>query len=79
MVTRFQRRLGTVQAQGKDRSSPILNVIKLTVAGAAAGVLVAAVALPAVGGAGVSARSAVGALDLRAEELDEPPDRKSVV
>jgi membrane peptidoglycan carboxypeptidase len=62
-----------VQARGKDRSSPILSILKLTVASVTAGVLAAAVALPAVGGAGVSAKSAVGALDLRPEELDEPP------
>ncbi|AQZ67443.1 peptidase [[Actinomadura] parvosata subsp. kistnae] len=62
-----------MQAQRKDRSNPVLNVLRLLIAGAAAGVLAAAVALPAVGGAGMSTRSAVEALDLKPEELDEPP------
>ncbi|WP_049558538.1 transglycosylase domain-containing protein [Nonomuraea sp. SBT364] len=62
-----------MQAQGKDRSSPILNVIKLIAAGSAAGVLAAAVALPAVGGAGVSAKSGMEMLDLKPEDLEEPP------
>ncbi|WP_308125571.1 transglycosylase domain-containing protein [Nonomuraea ceibae] len=62
-----------MQAQGKDRSSPILNVIKLIAAGSAAGVLAAAVALPAVGGAGVSAKSGMEMLDLKPEDLAEPP------
>lgn len=62
-----------MQAQRKDRSNPILALLRLIIAGTAAGVLAAAVALPAVGGAGVSAKSAVEALDLKPEELDEPP------
>jgi membrane peptidoglycan carboxypeptidase len=62
-----------VQAQRKDRSNPILALLRLIIAGTAAGVLAAAVALPAVGGAGISAKSAVEALDLKPEELDEPP------
>jgi len=63
----------SVQAQRKDRSSPFLNIVKLVVAGSVAGVLAAAVALPAVGGAGVSARSGMEMLDLKPEELNEPP------
>ncbi|MEV0381789.1 transglycosylase domain-containing protein [Nonomuraea sp. NPDC050643] len=62
-----------MQAQRKDRSNPILNVLRLVIAGAVAGVLAAAVALPAVGGAGMSTRSAVEGLNLKPEELDEPP------
>ncbi|MGI5284866.1 transglycosylase domain-containing protein [Nonomuraea polychroma] len=62
-----------MQAQRKDRSNPVLALLRLIIAGTAAGVLAAAVALPAVGGAGVSAKSAVEALDLKPEELDEPP------
>ncbi|MFI6293878.1 transglycosylase domain-containing protein [Nonomuraea sp. NPDC050790] len=62
-----------MQAQGKDRSSPVTNVIRLIAAGAAAGVLTAAIALPAVGGAGVTAKSAMEDLNLKPEELDEPP------
>ncbi|MBF8193457.1 penicillin-binding protein [Nonomuraea sp. K274] len=62
-----------MQAQRKDRSNPILSVLRLIIAGTAAGVLTAAVALPAVGGAGVSAKSAVEGLNLKPEDLDEPP------
>ncbi|WP_327108317.1 transglycosylase domain-containing protein [Nonomuraea glycinis] len=62
-----------MQARGKDRSSPVLNVLKLIVAGSIAGVLAAAVALPAVGGAGVSAKSGMELLDLKPEDLTEPP------
>ncbi|WP_336212087.1 transglycosylase domain-containing protein [Nonomuraea sp. LPB2021202275-12-8] len=62
-----------MQARGKDRSSPVLNVVKLIAAGAIAGVLAAAVALPAIGGAGVSAKSGMEMLDLKPEELEEPP------
>ncbi|HEX4812315.1 MAG TPA: transglycosylase domain-containing protein [Nonomuraea sp.] len=62
-----------MQAQRKDRSNPILALLRLVIAGTAAGVLAAAVALPAVGGAGMGAKSAVEALDLKPEELDEPP------
>ncbi|MFC4010871.1 transglycosylase domain-containing protein [Nonomuraea purpurea] len=62
-----------MQAQRKDRSNPALNVLRLVIAGTVAGVLAAAVALPAVGGAGVSAKSAMEGLNLKPEELDEPP------
>ncbi|MFC4112633.1 transglycosylase domain-containing protein [Nonomuraea zeae] len=62
-----------MQAQRKDRSNPVLNVLRLVIAATAAGVLAAAVALPAVGGAGVSAKSAMEGLNLKPEELDEPP------
>nr|WP_055504555.1 transglycosylase domain-containing protein [Nonomuraea pusilla] len=62
-----------MQAQGKDRSSPVLNVLRLIIAAGAAGVLSAAIALPAVGGAGVSAKSAMEGLNLKPEELEEPP------
>ncbi|WP_242659191.1 transglycosylase domain-containing protein [Thermostaphylospora chromogena] len=62
-----------MQARGKDRGSVIVNGLRLLVAGAAAGVLTAAVALPAVGGAGIGVKTATEKLELRAEELDEPP------
>ncbi|NBE95038.1 penicillin-binding protein [Nonomuraea sp. KC401] len=62
-----------MQARGKDRSNPVLNVLRLIIAGSAAGVLAAAVALPAVGGAGMSTKSAVEGLNLKPENLDEPP------
>jgi membrane peptidoglycan carboxypeptidase len=62
-----------VQAQGKDRSSPILNIARLIAAGAVAGVLTAAIALPAVGGAGISAKSAMTGINLKPEDLAEPP------
>ncbi|TDD49342.1 penicillin-binding protein [Nonomuraea terrae] len=69
----FRRTLRGVQAQGKDRSNPVLNILRLITAGAAAGVLTAAVALPAIGGAGISTKSAVEGLNLKPEELEEPP------
>ncbi|MDF2705186.1 MAG: peptidase [Nonomuraea muscovyensis] len=50
-----------------------MNVVRLIAAGAAAGVLTAAVALPAVGGAGVAAKSGMEQLNLKPEPLDEPP------
>ncbi|MEV5500641.1 transglycosylase domain-containing protein [Nonomuraea fuscirosea] len=62
-----------MQAQRKDRSNPVLNVLRLVIAGAAAGVLAAAVALPAIGGAGMSTKTAVEGLNLKPENLDEPP------
>ncbi|MFC5831665.1 transglycosylase domain-containing protein [Nonomuraea insulae] len=62
-----------MQARGKDRSNPVLGVLRLVIAGAAAGVLAAAVALPAVGGAGMSTKTAVEGLNLKPEELNEPP------
>ncbi|WP_352244362.1 transglycosylase domain-containing protein [Microtetraspora sp. NBRC 13810] len=49
------------------------SVLRLIVASAAAGVLAAAVALPAVGGAGMTVKSATEELALTPEELDEPP------
>ncbi|GAA5076458.1 membrane peptidoglycan carboxypeptidase [Thermocatellispora tengchongensis] len=49
------------------------NVLRLIAAGGVAGVLIAAVALPAVGGAGMGVKSATEALELTPEELDEPP------
>ena len=62
-----------MQAQGKRRANPILSVLRLLIAGSAAGVLAAAVALPAVGGVGMSTKTAVEGLNLKPEELDEPP------
>ncbi|MEW1844403.1 transglycosylase domain-containing protein [Nonomuraea angiospora] len=62
-----------MQAQRKDRSNPVLSILRLIIAGSVAGVLAAAVALPAVGGAGISTKSAVESLNLKPEELDEPP------
>ncbi|GAA0375168.1 carboxypeptidase [Acrocarpospora corrugata] len=47
--------------------------MRLLAAACAGGVLVAAIALPAVGGAGISAKSGVAALRIEAEELNEPP------
>ncbi|MFI9844919.1 transglycosylase domain-containing protein [Nonomuraea sp. NPDC051941] len=62
-----------MQAQRKDRSNPVLAILRLIIAGSVAGVLAAAVALPAIGGAGISTKSAVESLNLKPEELDEPP------
>ncbi|MGV9302357.1 MULTISPECIES: transglycosylase domain-containing protein [unclassified Nonomuraea] len=50
-----------------------MNVVRLLAAGTAAGVLTAAIALPAVGGVGLTAKSTTETLALRPENLDEPP------
>ncbi|ACZ83486.1 transglycosylase domain-containing protein [Streptosporangium roseum] len=62
-----------MQAQGKDQKSAFGNVLRLVAASAATGVLVAAIALPAVGGAGMTVKSATEELHLLPEELSEPP------
>ncbi|WP_405395301.1 transglycosylase domain-containing protein [Microbispora hainanensis] len=49
------------------------KVLRLVAMGAAAGVLVAGIALPAVGGAGVGVVSAVEDVDLKPRDLTEPP------
>ncbi|MFI6321452.1 transglycosylase domain-containing protein [Nonomuraea sp. NPDC050556] len=49
-----------------------MNVAKLVIAGAAAGVLTAAIALPAVGGAGLTVKGTTEELELKPENLDEP-------
>ncbi|WP_371781447.1 transglycosylase domain-containing protein [Streptosporangium subroseum] len=62
-----------MQAHGKNLGSAVLNVLRLLAAAAVAGVLVAAVALPAVGGAGLTVNAATDELHLQPEELNEPP------
>ncbi|GAA3423436.1 transglycosylase domain-containing protein [Streptosporangium nondiastaticum] len=69
-----------MQAQGKDHVSAIGavgKVLRLVAAGAAAGLLAAGVAFPAVGGAGLGVNSVTEELNLRPEELKEPalPER----
>ena len=49
------------------------TIASLLGAGAVAGLLVAAIAFPAVGGAGLGIRTAADELNLRPEELKEPP------
>ncbi|MDA0637420.1 transglycosylase domain-containing protein, partial [Nonomuraea sp. MCN248] len=48
-------------------------IVRLAAAGAAAGVLVAGITVPAVGGAGLGLKSAAAMADLRPIELPEPP------
>ncbi|WP_328794308.1 transglycosylase domain-containing protein [Herbidospora solisilvae] len=63
-----------MQASGKARfGNAILTLVKLIAAASMAGVLVAAVGLPAIGGAGFGAKSGVESLRIEAEELNEPP------
>ncbi|MFG1873346.1 transglycosylase domain-containing protein [Sphaerisporangium sp. NPDC049003] len=62
-----------MQAQGKARGSVFGNLLRLIAASVAAGVLAAAIALPAVGGAGVGVKSATDVLNLKPEDLKEPP------
>ncbi|WTZ27047.1 penicillin-binding protein [Microbispora sp. NBC_01389] len=67
------RTLGCVQAHGKTLASRSAAVLRLVGAAGVAGVLAAAIALPAVGGAGVSVKSGIETLSLKPAELDEPP------
>jgi membrane peptidoglycan carboxypeptidase len=62
-----------VQAQGKGPLKALGNVIRLVFAAGAAGVLVAAIAVPAVGGAGYTVKSTTESLHLGPETLSEPP------
>ncbi|MFD1539162.1 transglycosylase domain-containing protein [Nonomuraea guangzhouensis] len=55
------------------------SIARLAGAGAAAGVLVAAIALPAVGGAGALFKTASAELNLKAAELLEPPPAEKTV
>ncbi|MEU7003730.1 transglycosylase domain-containing protein [Nonomuraea sp. NPDC046570] len=50
-----------------------MNLARLLAAATAAGVLTAAIALPAVGGVGLTAKSTTESLSLKPENLDEPP------
>jgi membrane peptidoglycan carboxypeptidase len=62
-----------VQAKGKGRPSAFWNLLRLIAAAGVAGLIAAAIALPAVGGAGVTVKSATEALRLAPEDLPEPP------
>ncbi|MEQ4714815.1 transglycosylase domain-containing protein [Nonomuraea sp. B19D2] len=54
-------------------SSPLWSLVRLTGAAVAAGALVAALTLPAVGGTGSLVVSATETLDLKPAQLEEPP------
>lgn len=62
-----------MQAQGKAQATAFGGVLRLLVAAGAAGVLTAAIALPAIGGAGMTAKSGIETLRLAPEDLGEPP------
>ncbi|MDH2426706.1 transglycosylase domain-containing protein [Sphaerisporangium sp. TRM90804] len=62
-----------MQGEGKGLGSIIINLVRLIAAATAAGVLAAALALPAVGGAGVGVKSATDVLNLKPEDLQEDP------
>ncbi len=62
-----------MQAQGKAQASAVGSALRLLAAAVAAGVLTAAITLPAVGGAGMSAKSGIETLRLAPEDLGEPP------
>ncbi|MFC7099858.1 transglycosylase domain-containing protein [Nonomuraea rubra] len=49
------------------------NILRLAAAGTAAGLVVAAIAVPAVGGAGLGFVTAAGEVDLKPLDLTEPP------
>ncbi|MGW2199037.1 transglycosylase domain-containing protein, partial [Streptosporangium sp. NPDC001682] len=55
------------------------KIMRLAAVGTAAGVLVAGIALPAVGGAGLGIVSATNGLNLNPEELVEPPPAEVTV
>ncbi|RCG30299.1 penicillin-binding protein [Sphaerisporangium album] len=62
-----------MQARGKAQGSVFVNLLRLIGAAVAAGVLAAAIALPAVGGAGMGVKSTTDVLNLKPEDLKEPP------
>ena len=62
-----------MQAQGKGPVAALGNIARLISAAGTAGVLIAAIALPAVGGAGYTVKSTTEGLRLSPEELNEPP------
>ncbi|MGI5491525.1 transglycosylase domain-containing protein [Microtetraspora malaysiensis] len=57
----------------KARASAGISIVSLLGAGAVAGVLAAALAFPAVGGTGAAILTASDGLNLKAEDLKEPP------
>jgi membrane peptidoglycan carboxypeptidase len=59
--------------RGEDQSGTVSKIVRLAGVGALAGALVAGIALPTVGGAGVGLVSAAKELNLRPEDLSEPP------
>ncbi|WP_084195127.1 transglycosylase domain-containing protein [Streptosporangium amethystogenes] len=63
----------------KDQSGTASKIMRLAAIGVAAGVLVAGIALPAVGGAGLGIVSATNELNLNPEELVEPPPAEVTV
>ncbi|WP_326646002.1 penicillin-binding protein [Streptosporangium sp. NBC_01755] len=65
--------------RGKDQSGTASKIMRLAAVGTAAGVLVAGIALPAVGGAGLGIVSATNQLNLNPEELVEPPPAEVTV
>ncbi|MGW0586357.1 transglycosylase domain-containing protein [Streptosporangium sp. NPDC002607] len=65
--------------RGKDQSGAASKIMRLAAVGTAAGVLVAGIALPAVGGAGLGIVSATNGLNLNPEELVEPPPAEVTV
>jgi Membrane carboxypeptidase (penicillin-binding protein) len=65
--------LGHMPNRGKVPAWGGSVVARLIGAGAVAGLLVAAIAFPAVGGAGLGIRTAADELNLKPEELKEPP------
>ncbi|GLW98297.1 transglycosylase domain-containing protein [Microtetraspora sp. NBRC 16547] len=62
-----------MQAKGKAQATAFATVLRLFAAAGAAGVLAAAIALPAVGGAGITVKSVKEELNIAPEDLDEPP------
>ncbi|WP_424533336.1 transglycosylase domain-containing protein [Sphaerisporangium viridialbum] len=58
---------------GQERPGAVSKVVRLAAVGTAAGVLVAGIALPTVGGAGFGLMQAANEVNLRPKDLAEPP------
>ncbi|MBP2707224.1 penicillin-binding protein [Microbispora sp. RL4-1S] len=62
-----------MQAHGKSLGSSTAGLVRLIGAAIVAGVLVAAIALPAIGGAGVTVKAGINELHIAPVALQEPP------
>lgn len=74
------RTLDRVHDDNEDRGSPLSTLFRLLVAGVVAGVLVAFIALPGVGSAGLTARDAANNFeDMDSRLKTTPPSEKTVM
>ncbi|WP_248965907.1 transglycosylase domain-containing protein [Sphaerisporangium perillae] len=66
-------RHGLMPKRGEDRPGIAWKIVRLVTVGTAAGLLVAGIVLPAVGGAGIGLVSAANEVNLKPVDLIEPP------